>query len=107
MLGAGFKPVGELHSQPFDSAFVAEASVREGGDAVCVRRWKRAGDVGVGFGGGGDGEVAAGTACCGQLVVWCARLSALGCLFVCLSACLFVVVVVVDSCLTAAAAPDA
>ena len=23
MLGAGFKPVGELHSQPFDSAFVA------------------------------------------------------------------------------------
>jgi hypothetical protein len=28
VLGAGFKPVGELHSQPFDSAFVAEASVR-------------------------------------------------------------------------------
>ena len=24
MLGAGFKPVGELHSQPFDSAFAAE-----------------------------------------------------------------------------------
>lgn len=24
MLGAGFKPVGELHSQPSDSAFAAE-----------------------------------------------------------------------------------
>jgi hypothetical protein len=57
VLGAGFKPVGELHSQPFDSAFVAEASVRgragtRAVDAVCVRRRKRAGDDGVGFGGG-------------------------------------------------------
>ena len=25
MRGAGFKPVGELHSQPFDSAFVASS----------------------------------------------------------------------------------
>ena len=27
MLGAGFKPVGELHSHPFDSAFVANAVI--------------------------------------------------------------------------------
>ena len=33
MLGAGFKPVGELHSQPFDSAFVAE---RCGRRVACV-----------------------------------------------------------------------
>ena len=35
MLGAGFKPVGELCSQPFDSAFVAVWGVR-GAEPVCM-----------------------------------------------------------------------
>jgi len=36
VLGAGFKPVGELHSQPFDSAFVA---VRRGWRVVAGGGW--------------------------------------------------------------------
>jgi uncharacterized membrane protein len=35
------------------------------------------------------GGIAAGAACCDQLVVWCVRLSALGCSFVCLFAVVF------------------
>lgn len=39
MLGAGFKPVGELHSQPFNSAFVASPPSLLRGRTACGPLW--------------------------------------------------------------------